>query len=393
VTGPTITESMSTKDPFMASSITVTDHGLEIHLPGFDRSASISWHWLRDHDESEAGQDPVTKQRRVDTFSLGEVHPGTVCLDDGKATVTWADGAVAMCSRHLLESVAAECLATDWSRRPDVEPSLPVDAVLWPDPSIGPDEIELDAFLDPVSDEALTRGVDLLSRYGYLVLRGAVLDRDRAGAFARRLGYVRHTIFGGMWDLAPDLTDHADTAYTTVYLAPHTDGTYSHDAPGLQFFLCLQAAPQGGESLLVDGFAIAAQLAATDPETFVTLASVPVPGRYIEPGVHLRAERPVFRSTARGVLDQVSFNNYDRAPFLLPPELERRFNRAYRRFAELAADPARRVAVGLTAGDILIFDNWRTLHGRNAFVGPRHYVGAYLNHEDLESKRRVLFGS
>ncbi len=377
----------------MTSTITVTENGLNVHLPEFDRPAPISWYWLRDHDESEAGQDPTTKQRRVDTIALGEVPPGAVSFDEGLVTVTWADGQFSRCSQGLLESVAAECLATDWQSRPELMPDLPTGVVLWPDPSLGPEEVELEALLDPVSDGALRCGVDLLSRYGYVVLRGDVPDRSQAEATARRIGYVRHTIFGGMWDLAPDLTEHADTAYTSVYLAPHTDGTYSHDAPGLQMFLCLRDAVEGGESILVDGLAIAAELAASDAESYVVLASVPVPGRYIEPGVHLRAERPVFRSNARGVLDQVSFNNYDRAPFLLPPDQERRFHRAYSRFAELANDPARRVAIDLTPGDILIFDNWRTLHGRNAFVGHRHYVGAYLNHEDLESKRRVLLGT
>ena len=352
----------------------------------------FSWHWLRDHGEDPASQDPVTRQRRVDTFSLGEVPAGSVTIDEVAVTVEWPDGASSTCSRLLLESVAAESLGTDWDDLPKRTPSLPVSVTLWPDPSVGPDEVELDAFLDPASDETLARGVGLLCRYGYLVLRGGVIDRDRAAGFARRLGYVRHTIFGGMWDLAPDLTEHADTAYTSVYLGPHTDGTYSHDAPGLQFFLCLEAAPEGGESLLVDGFAIAAEMADNDPDGYATLASIPVPGRYLESGVHLRAERPVLRSDPRGALDQVSFNNYDRAPFLLPPDLERRFYQAYGRFAELAADPSRRAAITLTPGDILVFDNWRTLHGRNAFVGPRHYVGAYLNHEDLESKRRVLLG-
>lgn len=377
----------------MTSSITATERGVNVHLPEFDRPAPVSWHWLRDHDESDSGQDQVTKQRRVDTFSLGDVPPGAVSLDGRSVIVTWDDGSISRCSRSLLEAVASECLATQWEGRPDAKPSLPTGVVLWSDSSIGPDEVDLDSFLDPNSNEVLTAGVGLLSRYGYLVLRGDVVERGRAEMFARRLGYVRQTIFGGMWDLAPDLTEHADTAYTSVYLAPHTDGTYSHDAPGLQLFLCLQNAAEGGESILVDGFAIAAELAATDPESYTTLASIPVPGRYIEPGVHLRAERPVFRSNARGVLDQVSFNNYDRAPFLLPPDRERRFLQAYSRFAELANDPARRVAIHLTPGDILIFDNWRTLHGRNAFAGRRHYVGAYLNHEDLESKRRVLLGS
>ncbi len=376
----------------MSCSIVVVDAGLEARIPGFDQPAPFSWHWLRDHDESETGQDPITGQRRVDTFGLGDVEAGSVEVGAESVTVTWPDGATATCSRRLLESVAAEYLRTDWSVWAERKPSIPTDVVLWPDPSTGPAEIGLDAFLDEESVSALADGVDQLSRYGYLVLRGDVVDRDLAAGFARRLGYVRQTIFGGMWDLAPDLTEHADTAYTTVELAPHTDGTYSHDAPGLQFFYCLQAAPEGGESVLVDGFAIAAELAAAEPDVYTTLASVPVPGRYIEPGVHLRAERPVLRSDPRGVLDQVSFNNYDRAPFLLPPDLEGRFHHAYRRFAELTSDPARRVAVGLTPGDILVFDNWRTMHGRRAFTGPRHYVGAYLNHEDLESKRRVLLG-
>ena len=379
----------------MTSSITVVDTGLQVSVPGFAEPAPISWHWLRDHDESPTGQDPDTKQRRVDTFSLGEVPPGRVVGDEHEVSVTWPDGAASTCSRRLLETVAADYLSTDWSSGPERSPSIPTDVILWPDPATASetDTVTVEGFLDPSSDDVLAKGVDLLCRHGYLVLKGEVAERERAAAFARRLGYVRHTIFGGMWDLAPDLTDHADTAYTSIYLAPHTDGTYSHDAPGLQFFHCLEAAPEGGESLLVDGFAIAAELRDEDPDAYVTLASVAVPGRYVEPGVHLRAERPVLRSNARNVVDQVSFNNYDRAPFLLPPDLERRFHRAYRRFAELANDPGRRVAVTLTPGDILVFDNWRTLHGRNSFNGYRHYVGAYLNHEDLESTRRVLLGS
>ena len=50
-------------------------------------------------------------------------------------------------------------------------------------------------------------------------------------ALLRRIGYVRETIFGGIWEFTADLAK-ADTAYTNLELRPHTDGTYSHDAPG-----------------------------------------------------------------------------------------------------------------------------------------------------------------
>ena len=44
----------------------------------------------------------------------------------------------------------------------------------------------------------------------------------------------------------------------------------------------------------------------------------------------------------------------------------------------------------LAPGRMLIFDNWRTLHGRKAYQGKRRLAGAYINKEDVESRLRVL---
>jgi trimethyllysine dioxygenase len=44
----------------------------------------------------------------------------------------------------------------------------------------------------------------------------------------------------------------------------------------------------------------------------------------------------------------------------------------------------------LLPGTVLLFDNWRTLHGRRAYQGFRRLCGAYLNKEDFDSKLRVL---
>ena len=70
---------------------------------------------------------------------------------------------------------------------------------------------------------------------------------------------MRETIFGGFWDFQADLSK-ADTAYTNLELLPHTDGTYSHDAPGLQLLHCLAFDGTGGQSTMVDGFRIASEL-------------------------------------------------------------------------------------------------------------------------------------
>ena len=39
--------------------------------------------------------------------------------------------------------------------------------------------------------------------------------------------------------------------------------------------------------------------------------------------------------------------------------------------------------------DMLIWDNWRVLHGRTAYTGHRHLCGAYVNREDYESRLRL----
>jgi trimethyllysine dioxygenase len=37
---------------------------------------------------------------------------------------------------------------------------------------------------------------------------------------------------------------------------------------------------------------------------------------------------------------------------------------------------------------MLVFDNWRVLHGRGAFSGMRKMAGSYINREDFESRIR-----
>jgi trimethyllysine dioxygenase len=39
---------------------------------------------------------------------------------------------------------------------------------------------------------------------------------------------------------------------------------------------------------------------------------------------------------------------------------------------------------------VLLFDNWRVLHGRAAYQGARRLCGTYLNREDFESRLRLL---
>jgi trimethyllysine dioxygenase len=66
------------------------------------------------------------------------------------------------------------------------------------------------------------------------------------------------------------------------------------------------------------------------------------------------------------------------------------FYRALKLFDALINDPAYEITLRLQPGTALLFDNWRTLHGRRAYQGYRRLCGAYVNKEDFDSRLRVL---
>ena len=42
-----------------------------------------------------------------------------------------------------------------------------------------------------------------------------------------------------------------------------------------------------------------------------------------------------------------------------------------------------------STGELLIFNNWRILHGRGSFSGDRKMSGCYINKEDFDSSCRI----
>lgn len=360
--------------------------GVEITLRG-GASGVFPWFWLRDHAEDEASLDPQTLQRRVDTFALDASLEGAAIdvVDDGACLrIDWADGGAA-------SNVGAELLAR-MSDSLHCERGSGEDKQLWSDGEQGRAGPAL-RFADVVGTaEGLAECLERIHAWGYALVDGTPCNEAAGRQLFERFGYIRETLFGGLWRLSAELSEHEDTAYSTSFLGPHTDGTYSHDAPGLQSFLCLEFDGSGGESVLVDGFAAAAALRRESPEHFEILTRVNVPGRYVEPGVSLLAERPAIRLDARGEVVQVTFNNYDRAPFVLPASQMRAFYAAYRALHERISDRSSWLRIALRPGMALVFDNWRTLHGRLGYAGKRVFCGCYHNREDFESALRVSRG-
>lgn len=354
--------------------------GIRVRIAGAD--AVLSWRWLRDHGEDPASFDPVTHQRRIDVL-------GTDPLPAEQAAADTIDG------RPVLRLVWPDEPTNTWiseaTLRSLLAPPSGPRAVLWDRPGEAhATPIDTSSVLD--TDDALRRWLDDITSVGYGVLTGFEGGHHEVAALADRLGGVMRTIFGTTWDLAADVGLHDDTAYSRTFLAPHTDGTYLDQAPRLQVFCCTERDGTGGESVIVDAFAVAETLRRDHPHDFDVLTTVPVPAHYIEPGVELRATRPAIRTDADGSVVQVSLNNYDRSPMLLPaPDMDA-FYAAYGRLHDLANDRSRWKSIRLEPGDVLINDNWRVLHGRQAYTGSRRFIGCYIGHDDFENTCRRKLG-
>ena len=364
-------------------SATLRDRDGELGFGDARPDLTLSLFWLRDHDPNEDALHPETQQRLIDTFQIpADIAAQSIEVAEGGRTlrVQWLpDGRVSRYDAQFLAALRAD---------PEV---LPVVRSLWDGASIAANLPQVGYAELLAQDAVLLALLENVDRYGLCMVEGVPGTPQATCAVAERVAYIRMTIFGGYYDFSANM-EHKDTAYTSMAIGPHTDGTYSLDAPGYQLFHCLAADCSGGENLLIDGFKVGQIMQREHAEDYQLLSTVQIPGRYLDHarGIQLMARRALFRHNQSGELVQVSYNNHDRAPFVLPVEQHRRFYRALSTFARLCADPSLHYRRRLLPGTVLLFDNWRLLHAREAYVGYRRLAGAYLNREDVESRLRVL---
>ncbi len=346
-------------------------------------SSCFPWLWIRDHSESEVDLHPDSKQRQIDVFSQkldNSVISAEIDQNSKKVIVKWADQTESCVTFNLLESMAisshpnAQALnkVTYWNSASEMK--------VYP-------EMSHDDFM---SDNGLKQWLGHIQRNGFVLVSGVSATADATKELMERMAYVRNSIFGGfsVWD--NELENPDDTAFTSLAIEPHTDGTYVHDAPGLQTLHCLKKDSVGGENQLVDGLAIAEKIRAEYPDYFEILSSINIPGRYIKTDTYLEAKRPLIRLNDQGEVVQVSFNNHDRAPFRLDNDSMNQFYEAYKVFHNLANDKSRQFQFMLEPGTVLTFDNWRVLHARASLTGYRQLCGGYHNREDFESRLRLI---
>ncbi|EPB85293.1 trimethyllysine dioxygenase [Mucor circinelloides 1006PhL] len=360
----------------------------QVFLNWNNRKTSVYNHfWLRDHCRCEQCYHPITRQRLVDTFSIPrDIQPTAVDSTQDGLSVIWPDGHQSMYAWDWLHTHSySPILRTS-------EPLATKKPKLW-DAGLKLTPVDHEAVMN--TEEGLKQWLDQLETYGISFVEGVPTTVEATEKLARRLCFLRETHYSqGIWSFTADLA-HADTAYTQLALGAHTDNTYFTEPAGLQMFHKLEFQGEGGDSLFVDGFAVAKQLKAQSPNAYRTLSNTLIPTHSAGDEnvliVPTPRANPILNHGPDGELYQIRYNNDDRSTLdhLSSTQLEEFYDALFL-WSDLLKSKKNELWDPLAPGRVVTFDNWRVLHGRSAFTGHRRICGAYFPWDDYKSRARTV---
>ncbi|KAF0330438.1 trimethyllysine dioxygenase [Colletotrichum asianum] len=380
------------------AGVKTTKPGIEFEV-GRDTQARrtiLPHFWLRDNCRCSQCVNQDTMQRNFDTFAINEdIQPLKIERDNKGLKIKWnQDNHESFYPWDFLNHYLYR------NSRPleNTKFKYGIQQNHQDPPTIQYNE------LFPEKDSGVAKLTNTIRERGFAFVDGVPFDTPSATKeVLERIAFIRETHYGGFYDFIPDMA-MADTAYTNIALPAHTDTTYFTDPAGLQAFHMLshEAPPGsepstdgelGGKSLLVDGFHAANVLKQEDKEAFNILTRLRLPWHASgNEGITISPDRmyPVLElHPLSGKVHRVRWNNDDRGvvPFtkdIAPQE----WYAAACKWNEILKRPDMEFWTQLTPGRVLIFDNWRVMHGRSAFEGRRRICGGYICRDDFISRWR-----
>jgi gamma-butyrobetaine dioxygenase len=355
-----------------------------------DKKLACHRFWLRENAVGQGGIDIATREGILDPADLtDDIAVKSAAVDDlGDLIIEWAhDGQRSAYHAGWLRHVA------DNQHRPA---SWLPEAVSWTTDLIG-EVPRVDGSRALESDDVVLSLVNNLLIYGACVLENSPTHEGYLLELAERIGPVRDSNFGMLWDVKADVELAGDsktnsTANTGFRLGPHSDLPTREIPPGFQFLHCLINDADGGESTLTDGAALVEVIERDHPEAFELLSTRHWIFFNRGPGIDHRWSAPIIdylpgcdTPTIRAFYPVRAF------PAMANEDVSRSYD-ALRLFHRMANQPEFELKFRLTAGDIMCFDNRRVLHGRDAFTGSgkRHLQGIYIDRDEIMSRGRAL---
>ncbi|KAL7945625.1 hypothetical protein V8C42DRAFT_61717 [Trichoderma barbatum] len=367
---------------FYATTLETGSKGLVFRSneSGSPIKAELSKIWLRDNCRCAHCVNQDTMQRNFDTFAIPkDISPTEISPKDDGVDILWSDSHKSHYPWSWLNLSLGDMENKKLANQD--ERSL-WDATI----SSAPPEVNFENVMNSASPKGMAELTGKIRKYGFCFVTNSPKTPEHTEKLLETIGPIRNTHYGGFYDFIPDLA-LADTAYTNLALPAHTDTTYFTEPAGLQAFHLLSHTPPtnkpadevlGGQSLLVDGFHVAETLRKESPEDFEILRKVKLPWHASgNQGVAIAPDMayPVIEASVEK-LHRVRWNNDDRGVVPVDVDVDAWYEAA-RKWDEILKRKESEYWFQLEPGRVLIFDNWRVLHGRSAFEGLRRICGAY----------------
>jgi len=347
--------------------------------------------WLRDNATDPQTLNPVTREQAHYPWEFpAPITARTATLaDNGAVEVTFYP-------EQLTVSFHPGWLrATDYSNggHDDLEDVAPV---YWDRETLAePPTFDGPAYLD--DDGVLLSALEAFAAYGIVRLRNVPTDDTGVQQVAERIGTIRNSNFGFLFDVTTKPFESRAQANSNAYyagaLAPHTDLSTREYEPGLQLLHCLTNSTKGGQAIYVDGYAIADHLRQTDAALWRAITEIEWTFTNRSPVSDYRWRAPLVVLGGDGNPAEIRATTFLRGPLNVAFDDVEIAYAGLNAFQTLAASDRFALRFTYAPGDLVIFDNRRVLHGRAAFddaVGERALKGCYMEREEVLSRLRVL---
>ena len=343
--------------------------------------------WLRHQCECKECGTPLDAVRGLRLHQIPDtVSPLLESASDGAVTLRWTPSGHR--SVYQARWLRDHCYSAEERARRKHKP------VLW-DASIAGREPVADYEAAAADDAARLKMLEAVRDYGFCKVVNVPEGEAQSKRLIELVGPQRQTHFG-TYKLAEkkavdNVGDNSDP------LDPHQDETYRLSSVGITVFQVLHPSSNGGDSTLVDGYEAARRLRAEAPEAFALLAKLPVTGQRLDLARntdgkvrYLVAKMPVIKLDYDGDIAGLRLNERQIGPLDLPGDMIGPCYQALKRMFDIVYDPHLRLTFPLAAGEGLLFDNHRVLHGRTGFVPEQPARSVLTSSVDLEEFHSTL---
>jgi len=351
-------------------------------------TSEIPYIWLRDNDQHELH--PQTGERIFDLTSV----PLDITPKEFNVELSDQVNSSALCVVWPAKKTSSRYTA-QWLY--DHRPGQPrYDAAAIERKSWAAKEMtsvpRFDAATCRESNGALLDALTTLKKTGIILIDNLEDNLSAGEKFGELIGFKRESNYGVVFEVKSKPHPN-NLAYTSLALPLHTDLSNQESVPGNQFLHCYRNEAIGGGSVFADAMAIVEDFERDCPEYHQTLCQLAVPWHFLDEKDDVRYHRPVISLNRDGKFDTLTFNAHLADIPDFDADLLYSFYAAYRELMCRIRGASYNIEYVLQNGEMVIFDNQRVLHGREAFdpdSGKRHLRGYYIEHNEINSRIRML---